>query len=441
VACAAAAPVQAKAMLYGAAWLDMGSIVKSSNTGDDASLPKEYEKNWLNTAGIFLGGEAPLWANFKGEFGLGAMFLYPIALDPNDAEYKSKLNVGFVGRADLLATFGSHRYPYLQLKLGYFPYKYSPHAHNLGEYLIRSIAYPTTVLSGFDRQFVGGGAYTNILGLQVHSTLGPEVARVKQDLIVRAESEVPPYFDMSVAYLASLSIRKVFEVGVGVDLYHLVPVNDKITTPYENIKDDSNEVAMSEYLTWVYDEDSNVVALTSRAVKAMVRMSLDLKRLFPNEYRVFGAEDLVLYSELALLGLRDYPYYYEDLTQRMPIMVGLNLPGFKVVDKISVEIQHLKCPHENDYYRLLYEGYPIPLVYDTSNLALGQQQDSTFDAEADNWKWSVKILKKFKNKVGITAQAASDNLMPLHIWLRPQAENPLVRPGDWYWMLQVSYYF
>ena len=71
----------------------------------------------------------------------------------------------------------------------------------------------------------------------------------------------------------------------------------------------------------------------------------------------------------------------------MPFMIGFNFPGFKKIDKISFEMQFFNCPHENDYYRLASEGYPIPFVYDPQNYALGAQQDSTFDADKDNFKW------------------------------------------------------
>jgi len=45
-----------------------------------------------------------------------------------------------------------------------------------------------------------------------------------------------------------------------------------------------------------------------------------------------------LYGEFAILGLKDYGTYYPDITRRIPVMVGFNVPCFKMVDIVSLDL-------------------------------------------------------------------------------------------------------
>ena len=65
----------------------------------------------------------------------------------------------------------------------------------------------------------------------------------------------------------------------------------------------------------------------------MARVCFDFKKFFNTN--IFGDQDLKLYCEAAILGVKDYKLYYNNLVQRIPVMVGFNVPAFKILDLIA----------------------------------------------------------------------------------------------------------
>src|SRR5690606_35616763 len=90
--------------------------------------------------------------------------------------------------------------------------------------------------------------------------------------------------------------------------------------------------AAQTYADW---QSGNVGYYTFRGFKTMARVSLDIGALAgldmvrPGEFK--------LYSEVALLGVEDQPFYYEDKLERLPVMAGIRLPTFGLLDRLSVE--------------------------------------------------------------------------------------------------------
>ncbi len=66
--------------------------------------------------------------------------------------------------------------------------------------------------------------------------------------------------------------------------------------------------------------------------------------------RLFGKNDLKLYAEGAILGCENYPGWYNNIYDRMPIMFGFNFPTFKLLDVLAIEAEYFPSPYKNSYH-------------------------------------------------------------------------------------------
>jgi hypothetical protein len=97
--------------------------------------------------------------------------------------------------AELLFT------PSLSLEQGYFPLKYNSPAMDLGEYLLRSEAYPTYLTtSGWT---LVDSAFTRVLGMRLKASHLD--GRFQHEAGVYLELGSAPFFDVTPAYLFSLA--------------------------------------------------------------------------------------------------------------------------------------------------------------------------------------------------------------------------------------------
>jgi hypothetical protein len=159
----------------------------------------------------------------------------------------------------------------------------------------------------------------------------------------------------------------------------------------------------------------------------MARAALNLGHLLPEDSR--SPEDLRVYAEAALLGVKDYPLYYEKKAERIPIMFGVNLPTFKLLDVLAVQGELYRSPY-SDGTKFVREAFPI-------------WQTGTVDsskAKADDFKWSVHARKALNKSFTVYAQAASD-----HFRLTDAAFNtsniPLTNRWnhDWYYLFRLEF--
>jgi hypothetical protein len=347
-------------------------------------------------------------------------------------------------RADLAYTPIPGNFP-LMIQVGYFPFKYNPEARNLGEYLFRSGCYPTFVTNNFDFPM------NRLLGLNIENTLFKDnsIISFHQNLLLTSETELYPYEDISLSYLPSVSVwNNVFTLGGGICGQRMFSVDNENTTPHDsktisevtNIKDTVDQVG-----TPITIGDTTFFSFAG--VKAMGHMTFDPKPLFPS--RIFGPEDLKLYGELAVLGLKNYPYYkdstirYDILSERMPIMVGFNFPTFKILDVLSLEFEYFKNRYYNSYF---YETYgtqtgrlPLPYLQ-----AVGDRTGTDSLSYAHNVKWSVYAKKSLGRNVAIVAQVAKDHRHAFINLSDPRygdyGDN-LTTAKDWYYMVKVAYGF
>jgi hypothetical protein len=303
---------------------------------------------------------------------------------------------------------------------GYFPYKYNPDARNLGEYLFRSTAYPQTLTTEFDF------AFARLAGLYAQSSYAAGPHRFDLDLLANINTEWIAIGDLNLSLLGSYDFMHLFELGAGIQFGSLVSADEKTTTPESN---------STRYL----DGTDSSNCYTFRGTKVMGRVSIDPKKMLP--FDIFGAEDLKIYSEAALLGVKNYgvalytPVWYNSILERIPVMVGFNVPAFKILDVLSLEGEWWGNRYPNSMQGIVEGGLPLPFLEETKEI------DST-TYKNDNLKWSIFGAKTFARYYRISFQAASDHMRTFAWdWNRQDWEESLRSPKKWYCIVRFGVMF
>ena len=159
----------------------------------------------------------------------------------------------------------------------------------------------------------------------------------------------------------------------------------------------------------------------------MARASLDLGFLLPESVR--GQEDLRVFAEAALLGWEDQPHYYENRRERIPIMMGLNLPAFRMLDVLSLQMEYYASPY-NDSKMFNESGYP------RWGQSFGRYDTAQY--RRDDWKWSVHASKTLNRIFKLRLQVANDHLR-LPLFTQNPTETDLTQnPGNWYYLARLE---
>ena len=384
-----------------AGWLQSGQIVD----GYILSGTEVYHQ-WQQQSFLDLSVDATISERIRIAAGLeGEMFLNsPKGGASSQQYYIWRLNSSFiVDKAYGSYLWGDTASPFLSVTFGRFPYKYNPDARNLGEYFFRTGTYPAYVINNFDQPFA------RLTGLKLSSDLfGNSFAKLHQDLLLTFETDIPPYYDASLSYIADCNVDKFLDVGAGVEFAHLISVDESQTTP------------INSRTKYTIGNDTTSHYYTFRGTKLMARASVDPKPFIPSSELIFGKEDLKVYSEAAILGLENYPandsinstnsnhnniWGYDSLKNKIAVLVGLNVPTFKFLDVLSVEVEWYGCPYPNNYATELGKGniqsLPLPDFYGRA--------DRGYVTE-DNWKWSIYLKKMFMHDhLGVILQLARDH--------------------------------
>jgi hypothetical protein len=157
---------------------------------------------------------------------------------------------------------------------------------------------------------------------------------------------------------------------------------------------------------------------------------LDPKAFFKSN--IFGKEDLRFYGEIAVLGLKNYPVYYEKLQERMPIMLGFNIPCFNVLDVFAIEAEYYANPWSNSYANQLPNGAmirpPLPIP-------------SGGDNHSDDFKWAVYLKKTILKNCSFIFQIANDHMRTREASLNYADMDETLHKGDWYYMGKIKFTF
>ncbi len=470
-------PVITERSLSVAAFVDAGQVIQGTYVNDDGGkTPQDLQGVFMNRDGVALTYSGTLNGNVHMNIGVGGLFWKPFLGIPGNASTK-KINFGpGISEASTQYDYNSR----LTVKFGYFGYKYNPDATNLGEYLLRSEAYPTILQNGTVGDWVWLGNEYKSMGVKVTWDLLDGALR--QDFLLFSDFYVSPLFDFSPSYVATWKVNKAFEIGGGFSLHRWLPIKPSETTPnqagniyveipnFPALSDPSDSVLgfnggtlkgmEGQIVNFVDSSGSPIVRqgvdaqgrtifilnstgdtlrpttetkLTFKAIEVMGRASLNLSTLFGLNEKTTGP--FKLFGEIAILGLQNQPYFYEDMTQRIPIMLGADIPTFNWFDLFSVQCEYLKNPYPDNNFNQFQNTVPQPqLPSDNPAIYKLREQEGVYNH--DDFKWSMNLQKTIVSGWQAELQVAND-----HLRVQDESAQPSFMPvtrakSDWYYLLR-----
>lgn len=409
-----------------------GQIVEGNDNQPDGMT--NIFHYWMQDVYTGVGFSAVISDRFKILAGVEGKMWNPYAAPGvGQRQFKLRNYSLWLDQGNAVYSIGNLEKPLLTTTVGYFKYKYNPEVRNLGEYLFRSSTYPGFIINYFDfpqNRLLGGQANLKL-------SLDRIACDLKADLLIISESEWYPFGDFSPALLASGNFAKIVEVGGGIEFARLFSVDNNRTTPSTNPDGTNNTNNMilkniekdinGNVINRIYDSTSHY---TFKATKVMGRITLDVKKAFNAPF--LGPEDGKLYGEICIIGLKDYPFWYNDLSKRMPFMFGLVIPTFKLLDALSFEVENYKFPFQTSY-KTGVELNSTPLPDD--------QPDSWNhdNYKYDDWKWSLYAKKIVFPGFTITTQFARDHMRTLYSDGALNYSEAVSRPGQYYWVVKLGY--
>lgn len=468
---------------------EFGSI----NHGLVVSNPiTEFDQSWVDHFGTFFTGEVIVDGHLDLKAGIGGVFEFPKPEAAQEQYGGSQAKLFFVGPsiAEGRYNFGDPESPVFSIGGGMFPFKYNSDARVLGEYLFRSIPYPTALFSGGFNVIGDNVAYLEGLRASAH------FAGLKLDLLLTTETNIAPLYDWSLGLLADYSIfGGLIDIGAGANFKRLIQIHDRKTEVhdhensyfYHNGKYYSGDPAYyrepAAFLTVLADSATargdlaaaatfkargdSLTAIadsldpdrggqlldptthlipgasyyTTAGTMVMGRLAIDLKKVLP--WSAFGPEDMRIFGEAAILGLKDYEIYYTKMTERMPIMVGFNLPAFRFLDLLSFQFEYFDSPNLNNVLQLASHNWATPYLPTGSEPAFSR--DSYNDlTKKDNYSWSILMSKKIFSALNFNLQIARDHYRTVstdfYYGSRLEPTEVLYKSSSsWYWMFQIGW--
>ncbi len=409
---------------HGAGWTQFGKVENSYTNTPDLESEDDYNNNWMQNTGGQISVTAKIDSNWEGGLALGVISVHLARGNFAKAGYWYPFSVPYVGEARITYSHALFNTGKFQLTMGNFGYGYSPDAKNLGLYLMKGYVYPGAIESGFGSVFGGMARY--------------QQAGFSNDVILKSEDERPVY-DWSLADVVSYQIHPGLEIGAGVNFYRLLSQNSDLTSPgpvCESTygKEDGNSLcSIVDYSDTTGGKAPDTVTGSLAGTKLMARLHIDPKALFGFSglgSLTLGKQDLILYSEAAVLGLNNYRIVYDDILQRIPVMVGFNFPSFGYLDYLSLEVEYYASKNSSDNVAANFGGAWVPSQVDHSVYS------------RDDWKWSANVAKTLFGHMQFTAQVANDHLRLGGYHDRPNAGKEVLRtPKDWYWTCKLAYFF
>ncbi len=412
----------------GYAALRFGEVVRGQPEAISKALGSQYHRVWTQEmlSGISLEtkfNNIPATGNFGIEF----LVNNDNIIKSNDLGSSRRLNFyPYLHRADLLFNILDRSDASIELDIGYFPYKYNSSVRNLGEYLFRSGTYPQYILTEVDFPMA------RLTGLRFGGALFNKTLNF--DILATVNTEWTAIGDLNLSGILAWKPAPVIEFGLGGSWCSIISANIDQTTPihpstqYLGAKRNTTDTAIYNY--------------TFAGQKLMARFAFDIKQLFPGA-DVFGSEDLKLYAEGAWLGVINYPMsrdgltQYENMWERIPVMVGINLPAFKFLDVFSLEVEYFNNPYPNSTNSIRFDNLPVPLS------SYGEERDpSNTNLHEDDLKWSVYLKRTIRDNLSIMGQIANDHTRWHRLVYGTMDGNQALRKKtDWYYTFKFGYAF
>ncbi len=455
---------EATRVVHGGQYINVGG-----NLNDDWFLPTVGGVDFKATKNDRLSLEVQLVATY---FAAPDQYAVPQNYVRNILVSAPKLDASYI--------FGDLSHPFLKVDLGNFREKYDENSRNLGEYMFRSWAYPGIIQTGGAYGYVGDPQNTATLtGIKFSQSLG----MFSHEFLATIETEFTPLYDVDLTYMAKFNYHDIFKIGGGVQLARVLSADltsnslPQMTVHYFSDNGTwyaagspgasyysalqlgiegklagkgvshadstrlNKELAQDTLALAVLDSVSNgqlhpdMKHFTAQAIKPVLYFSFDPKPLMQS--RALGPNDLVLYGEAAVLGVQDHPVFYTDVWKRIPVTLGINLPTFKLLDVLALEVEYYGSQWEPTYpysSAPAYNASPAPYI----DGAAGSAYYPT-DWDKDNWKWSVYAERNLIHGVSLSGQVASDHARTWD-WVT-FGKTPFevyTSPSQWYWGLKLT---
>lgn len=337
-------------------------------------------------------------------------------------------------RGDITAF--QNRFIKLRFTLGYFHFHYNESTRNLGNILFKSSCYPTAIIQqefdqnsfyqnfdqddqNFDQEKGYDVPFLRLLGLNFNASFLNGL--LFNDLMLTTHTYNYPPGDFSFTAIFGLNWRGI-KACVGVQGDRILSVNKEHTYPADAEIEDPISLESERF--------------TYKGGKFMTYASLDLKRIiFGEDYpSFFGEDDAKFFFEMNVLGLKNYNYLYENRKERIPIVFGVLLPTFNILDVLCIEFEHFGSLFPNSMERPINSNKPYPEF----NYANYIPENYKYD----DWKWSWYAKRSFSN-FSIIFQFAHD-----HLWLwSMRAVDQVFRDNlvdineDFYYQLKFLFHF
>lgn len=327
----------------------------------------------------------------------------------------------------------------IELALGLMPYKYNSEVRELGEFLFRSGTYPFYLQSDFDRPF------SRLTGLRASFRAGNDMFGWKIDWLALTQREIRPFYDISIAAVADLSLLRILNIGAGIDFANAFPMNDKYTTP-RNIMCD-----VLPYPYIIYGRDSTPIGsayYTFKGTKLMARLTMDPIGMVREDKEsivnvIAGRNGGKLYGEIAVIGLENYPRNnnnlvgYDIMNEKMPWMLGITVPMWKILDVCSFEIERYPSPLPNTTFSYM-KGVPVNPFTISDNRTPAYDFTNVY---RPRWYWSFYMEKQIITNFSVVCQMGRDHQrweMPLGFtFFTYDYEEAMVKSNEWGWHIKL----
>jgi hypothetical protein len=335
--------------------------------------------------------------------------------------------------ADASINFGSTDAIAATISAGVIPYKYNQDVKNLGEYLFRSGEHPAYIMTSFDQ------AYVSLTGFRVNTEISNMLSL---DLFFTSETQVQPINDWSLSFLLGYKLPGYLDAGAGIMFDRLLPTVELL------------DKGRGDRLNTFKTSTGQLDTITWGGTKVVARLSIDPKGFLPSSISwIFGKEDGKIYGEAAILGLKSFSAYkdstnpvngqpvtgyytidssnnyYSDIMQRIPIMIGFNVPTCKVLDYLSAELEWYGWPYS-------------PSLYDLENFNNILPKPTGRDYKGSHWKYSFNVRKTVLGNISLIGQIARDHTRHDVYYNGNTDVNEVFQNVDeWGWWLKLQYAF
>ncbi len=208
--------------LNAGAFIEFGSIVNGENFQEEGVV-ESIDNQILQRSLVYFAFQGKLTPKTTVNLNFALLLFRTIAGEnEEDAFDRFNLSGAGIGASGLLHHFSDN----LEIEIGLLEYKYTK-SRNLGEYLLKSEAYPTVIRTGG----------LTILNFSHYRALGVRLSWnllngfVTNDFLFFSSYDQVPVFDVSPSWIGSINPNPGIKIGVGISLHRLIAANNDITNP------------------------------------------------------------------------------------------------------------------------------------------------------------------------------------------------------------------